>query len=232
MILTGKYYVCVRDYVLNDRERMTIMSNRFIDALNYERGRRYSYGISYTDYTRGRSNQPKFHVGNIYRASFSDTLIDDNHNSIKINEENENNFVAVDFVMSNAARHFIAALKTNKPISAVIEVIPTHMVTFPKDYEDGMDLSNCIMCCSVTSSTYCGTMHSWFTYNGAGSVDKAVYEMWTKIREKSKLCSMLRDAMHLPYSGGRYEFPNSSYSRHYGFNENRLGYHHNDDYWL
>ena len=232
---TDKYYVCVGEYKLSEEQEQANKQNQFISTLQANHRPRYIGGASYNTYSydylydydenggelyvtpypsyNRLTIVPKFTVGKIYQSYFNTSLRDDNGMIITIDDENEKNFVELNFTLSDIVKNEIRKFKERR-VSILTQIEPVEFINFDKDAYDRLhDLSVFTLWFKVTM-TGVGTSYSGiYALVDDNSIQEAFHEIWKRIRCNSRQCNKIKAVLPHP-------------SR-YGFKSNRI-YRYND----
>ena len=233
---TGKYYVCVGNYVLDEAESKQKEHNQFIEIMKmveYNDRTRTRGGISVTRPSSSWANYeyfdpydcvtvPKFTIGKIYKCYFGGRLIDDNRNVIQISNDNIENFVYLNFNIDEVTNAFIQKGLSARGGGIRIVVEPSHLMNFDLDaYRTLQDISKFELWFTVSASG-CGFNYSSMTIlEDDLSIRNAVYDIWKKCRIHSKQCNKISFILHGPVK----------YS-HRAFIHSFDSYYNNGDRWL
>lgn len=233
---TGKYYVCVGNYVLDEAESKQKERNQFIEIMKmveYNDRTRTRGGISVTRPSSSWANYeyfdpyncvtvPKFTIGKIYKCYFGGNLIDDNRNVIQISDNNIENFVYLNFNIDEVTNAFIQKGLYARGGGIRIVVEPSHLMNFDLDaYRTLQDISKFELWFTVSASG-CGFNYSSMTIlEDDLSIRNAVYDIWKKCRIHSKQCNKISFILHGPVK----------YS-HRAFIHSFDSYYNNGDRWL
>ena len=225
---TGKYYVCVGEYILNEAQAKRKERNQFLEYMkmveisdNRMRGRasitrpsrgwndwddyEYYYGDYYNTVV-----VPKFTIGKIYKCPIGGRLLDDSQYQIQISDDNVSNFVFLDMRIDQPTKEFMQRAMTARGGGVKIIVEPSHLMDFNIEaYKTLKDISVFQLWFKVSANGYGFNYQSMTIMDDEFSVRNAVYEIWKKCRVHSPQCSKLRGALHI---GSRYRI----HSR-YGF---------------
>lgn len=220
---TGKYYVCVGEYILDEAQTKRKERNQFLDYMKmveisdrrYRGGRtsitrptsRWDDWDDYEEYYGVYSNMvvvPKFTIGKIYKCIVGGRLLDDSKNQIQISDENVNNFVFLDFRIDQATSEFIKKAMFARGGGVNITVEPSHLMNFNIDaYNAIKDISTFDLWFSVSADVY-GFNYRYMTMlEDNFSIRNAVHDIWKKCRVHSKQCCKIRCALHGSYKGYR-----------------------------
>ena len=200
VFLTGKYYVCVGKYIIQEEEERQ-STNGFLNTVSYRERNRYGGLYDDDDYQidyqiRCPKELPHFTVGVTYRCSFSGRLIDDKNNVCNITSENEKNFVLLDFHIDPITNEFIK--KVCRLHSITITVEPCKLIDYDQNvYDRFHDLSMFKLWFKTTLTYYGSTYYSMDLYEDKESIRKACYNIWKKVRVYSKQCKRIINSAHL-----------------------------------
>ncbi len=213
---TGRYYVCVGEYILDEAQAKRKECNQFLDYMKMVEisDRRYRGGRmsitrptsswddfgDYEEYYGDYYNVvvvPKFTIGKIYKCTVGGRLLDDVGNQIQISDENISNFVFLDLRIDQATNEFIKKAMFARGGGVKITIEPSHLMDFSADaYKTIKDISVFQLWFRVTANGYGFNYQSLAMMEDEFSIRKAVYDIWKKCRIYSPQCSKLRDALH------------------------------------
>lgn len=213
---TGKYYVCVGDYILDEAQTKRKEHNQFLEYMKMVEinDRRYRGGRTsitrptsswddwddYEDYYGVYPNivvVPKFTIGNIYKCTVGGRLLDDSKNQIQISDENVSNFVFLDMRIDQPTKEFIQKVATARGGGVRITVEPSHLMNFSIDaYKTIKDISAFDLWFSVSANGYGFSYRSMTMLEDNFSIRNAVHDIWKKCRVNSKQCYKILCALH------------------------------------
>ena len=217
---TGKYYVCVGEYILNEDQAKRKERNQFLEYMKMVEinDRRYRGGRTsitrptsswddwddYEEYYGDYYNVvavPKFTIGKIYKCNINGKLIDDGGATIQISDDNVSNFVFLDMRIDQSTKEFMQRAMTARGGGVRITIEPSHLMDFSIEaYKTLNDISVFQLLFKVSANGYGFNYQSMTIMDDEFSVRNAVYEIWKKCRVHSPQCSKLRRALHI---GGR-----------------------------
>jgi len=213
---TGRYYVCVGEYILNEAQAKRKEHNQFLEYMKMVEisDRRYRGGRMsitrptnswddwdpYEDYYSDYSNivvVPKFTIGKIYKCPVGGRLLDDSQNQIQISDENVSNFVFLDMRIDQPTKEFIQKVATVRGGGVRITVEPSHLMNFSIDaYKTVKDISTFDLWFYVSADGYGFSYRSMAMLENNFSIRNAVYNIWKKCRVHSKQCYKIQCALH------------------------------------
>lgn len=210
---TGKYYVCVGEYILNEDQAKRKERNQFLEYMKMVEisDRRYRGGRmsitrptnSWDDYEEYYGDYyntvivPKFTIGKIYKCTIGGRLLDDGRYLIQVSDENTSNFVLLDMRIDQPTKEFIQKAMTARGGGVRITVEPSHLMDFNIDaYKTVKDISAFNLWFSVSADGYGFSYRSMAMLEDDFSIRNAVYDIWKKCRVHSKQCDKIRCALH------------------------------------
>lgn len=206
---TGKYYVCVGEYILNEDQAKRKERNQFLEYMKMVEisDRRYRGGRmsitrptnSWDDYEEYYNTVivPKFTIGKIYKCTIGGRLLDDGRYLIQVSDENTSNFVLLDMRIDQPTKEFIQKAMTARGGGVRITVEPSHLMDFNIDaYKTVKDISAFNLWFSVSADGYGFSYRSMAMLEDDFSIRNAVYDIWKKCRVHSKQCDKIRCALH------------------------------------
>ena len=214
---SGYSYFCKKSYGEDYYNKVNQM-NQFLMYTQPKTRTRYG-GVSYYDYNMemtyyGYGNDevyktpvPRFTAGSIYRCHLGNTITDDRGLFISLNQIDPDDFMEIELNLGDSTKEIMSKLGT---YGIGFEVLPEKVIG--GDLKDGVienpDLSITVFKVHVnrvgsfirgghlSTPPIIETKFVEAGDNLSDAIDKAVYDMWKKIRIQSAWCSAIRRTLN------------------------------------
>lgn len=204
----GKSYLCRKDYGKEYQEKCR-QANQFLSNLqDKSRGSYYSsysyYGEDWrtTYYFEPEPPMTTFTAGNVYVCRIEGHLLDDNYRYVSETELNEEDFIPIDFNISDIVTRMIDKMKT---YDITLDIRPTKVVggEVKGGFIENPDASVTEVTINMSRVGSFGhkngmvrpTIYEIVKVNvGRGdTIEQAIYDTWKKVRIKSPFCHFLHN---------------------------------------
>lgn len=211
---SGKSYFCKKSYGEDYHNKVNQM-NQFLmytqPKTRYGSSYDTYYGYSYANDCVYKAHVPEFTAGSIYRCYFGNTITDNRGLFISLNQIDPDDFMEIELNLGDSTKEIMSKLGK---YGIGFEVLPEKVIG--GELKDGV-IENPDL--SVTEFKIHVSRVGSFPRGGrlstppiietkvvdagdnlSGTIDKAVYDMWKKIRIQSAWCSAIHRTLNKRYA--------------------------------